>query len=59
MVKKSLQKWVYARMHKHSVGAKWQVENQQVISRNSVPFFSWNHSMKLQMLSWESTEHSI
>lgn len=33
-----LPKWVYARMHEHSVQAEWQVENQQVISTDSVPY---------------------
>lgn len=32
MVKEPLQKWVYACMHEHSVGAERQVENQQVRS---------------------------
>ena len=43
MVKEPLQEWVYACMHKHSVGAEWQVGNQQVISTDSVPFPSQRH----------------
>lgn len=31
MVNESLQWWVDVRMSEHSVGAEWQVENQQVI----------------------------
>lgn len=30
---KPLSKWAYARVHKHSVGAEGQVENQQVVTR--------------------------
>lgn len=38
IAKEPLQKWVYACMHEHSVGAERQVGNQQVISTDSVPF---------------------
>lgn len=37
-VKEPLPKWAYACMHEHSVGAEWQVEKQQVICTDSVPF---------------------
>lgn len=45
MVNESLQWWVDVCMSEHSVGAEWQVENQQVITEQ--PFLTKKLGQKL------------
>lgn len=65
MVKEPLLERVYACMQEHSVGAEWQVGNQQVISTDSVPFPSQRQvrldriHVQLQMLLWKNVAPAL